>query len=141
MTDPNLGNQTLSALEACRVIALENIAFYKRVYDDIKKSPDRDAMGRAMGQKHSFVGSVEAILTNHGISFENTNALKPANDCNQTLRSPHSGRYLEREEAFKMSLENCLKVTNDELLIELLQDHLEAADIEMAAIKATSLKL
>lgn len=142
MTEADLTTKTLNALEDCRSTALNNISFYESFYDELDDGPDKDVMGRVMAQKQSFVGAVDAVLSNHEINSDETQQNKPANDCDSIIEcGSELGQHLKQEVKFQAALEKCISLTNDEVLEDLLNHHLEAAEIAITAIKSTSLKI
>lgn len=141
MTKANLENEVLDKLKTCRSIALDNLKFYECLYDSLEDSSERDNIGRAMAQKHSFVGAVDAILNNHAIDVPDTSITAPANDCRDVLKDIETGEHLEQEERFYGAVQACIHVVSDNLTIDLLKHHLEAAELALATIEATSLKI
>ncbi len=140
MTDANLDKQTLGRLKTCRSVALDNLWFYNCLYDDMGACTDRERIGRAMAQKQSFIGAVDAILANHGIDLKKPET-DPANDCRDMPQQISPGDHLEQETGFHHALQDCLSCVNDTLTEDLLNHHLKAAELAMTAIKSTSLKI
>lgn len=95
----------------------------------------------AMTQKEAFLGAIDAILNNHNVSVANGRWQDAEYSCDDIMSAENSGYHLEQEEAFQTAIQGCITATNDEPLSELLSHHLEAADIALTAIKASSLKL
>lgn len=138
MTDAVLSPDVLKCLELCRSTAVENLAFYECLYDSLQDSNDRDAIGQAMVQKQSFLGAMDAIFNNHGMTYHGE---KAANDCNEVLDITARGEHLNQEKSFQNALKAALSECDDEQLVDLLNDHYAAAELAFSAIKATSLKL
>lgn len=142
MTDADLTTKTLNALEDCRLTALDNISFYESFYDALEDGSDKEVMGRVMAQKQSFVGAVDAVLSNHEINPDEPLQNMPANDCDNIIEnSSELGQHLKQEAKFQAALAKCISLTSDEVLEALLNHHLEAAEIALNAIKSTSLKI
>jgi len=94
-----------------------------------------------MVQKQSFIGAVEAILKNHGLEISELERSDLENDCDEILQDPELGEHLTQERRFSQVLKSCIAMINDELTTSLLQDHLNAAELAVASIKSTSLKI
>lgn len=141
MTDATLTPEALESLRLSRGVALENLRFYECLYDDLEDTVERDKIGRAMAQKQSFIGAVDAILKNHDVSVPRPPSITPVSDCEDILKDIETGEHLEHEERFCSAVEACINVIDDKLTTELLDHHLRAAEIAMSAIKATSLKI
>ena len=106
MTEASLDKKTLLELKNSRSLAVENLAFYNCLYDDLKEGPSRDAIGSAMAQKQSFIGAIDAILKNHDIDPIEPEKYQAANDCQDTLNI-EVGHHLKQEEAFQKALSDC----------------------------------
>ena len=141
MTEATLTPGALESLRLSRGVALENLRFYECLYDDLEDTVERDKIGRAMAQKQSFIGAIDAILKNHDVSVPQSPPITPVSDCGDILKDIETGEHLEHEERFCSAVQSCMAVIDDVLTIELLNHHLRAAQIAMAAIKATSLKI
>ena len=141
MVDATLSLRTLRALKMCRLVALDNLSFYEGAYYATDPGPDKDAIGRAMAQKQAFLSAIDAIMMNHGVDLKNHTRSSAANDYNDDSIWTEVGEHLKQEEKFQDALLNCLDNSDDEILTAVIEDHLEAADIAVTALKATSLKL
>ena len=141
MAQPTLTAQTLNCLVASRDIALDNVRFYERLYDDLEDTVERDNIGRAMAQKHSFIGAVEAILTNHDMAVDKVSITPTRESRDGVLECIDSGEHLLHEERFYASLESCVEGVEDDLTTELLNHHMKAAELAVSAIKASSLNI
>lgn len=141
MTSPSLTDNALSKLQLARDIAIENLEFYTCLYDGLEKVSEKEHLGQAMVQKQSFIGAVEAILKNHGLEISELERSDLENDCDEILQDPELGEHLSQEHRFSQVLESCIAIINDELTTSLLQDHLNAAELAVASIKSTSLKI
>ena len=141
MTEAPLGPKALKSLRASRGVALDNLRFYECLYDDLEEGVERDKIGRAMAQKQSFIGAVDAILNNHDVSAPQSPAITPVNNCGDILKDIETGEHLRHEERFFSALQGCVTDIDDEVTVELLNHHLRAAEIALSEIKATSLKI
>lgn len=93
-----------------------------------------------MVQKQSFIEAIEAILQNHGINLSEDN-FDTEVDCGESLQDPQLGEHLMQETRFTEIIQKCVTLTDDELTIGLLNDHLKAAELAVTSIKSTSLKI
>ena len=141
MTEATLTPKALESLRVCRGVALDNLRFYECLYDDLEQTLERDKIGRAMAQKQSFIGAVDAILNNHDVAVPQSPTITPINEYGNILKDIETGDHLELEERFCATVQICIDDVNDELTTELLTHHLKAAEIALSAIKATSLKI
>ena len=141
MTEAVLKPRALRELRSSSIVALENLEFYKRLYDDMEVTPERDAIGQAMAQKQSYIGAIEAILNNHEISIPDRPISPAANDSKNVLRDTDTGEHLSQEERFAVAVMACLAEVDDKLTVDLLNHHLKAAEIAVATIKSSSLKI
>ena len=141
MTEPFLSPLGLNKFEKSRDVAIENLTFYACLFDSLEEGLERDSIGQAMAQKQAFIGAVEAILTNHEVSFSEAPPAKAANDCSKVLGDIDLGDHLAQETKFHAAVKGCRAEVDDELTLELLNHHMKAADLAVSAIKATSLKI
>lgn len=129
----------LRKLKASRLVAMDNLEFYELLYDDMEDTVERDNIGRAMAQKQSYIGAIEAILKNHEISVLGRTISALADDEGDVLQDTEAGEHLTQEERFYASVQACMSEIEDELTVELLNNHLKAAELAVTTIKATSL--
>lgn len=115
--------------------------FYECLYDSLEDSADRDTIGRALAQKHAFVSAADAILKNHDVRKSKMANIVAANDCIDFDAKAFGGEHLKQENMFQSSLSKCLATCLDNNVSELIEHHLSAAKIGLAAVKSTSLKL
>lgn len=94
-----------------------------------------------MAQKQAFLSAIDAVMANHGIDLGKTAKPDAANDCEDAGEYTEIGEHLKQEERFRSALLKCRDVADDDILAGVLSDHLEAAEIAVAALKSTSLKL
>lgn len=141
MTEATLKTETLDCLIECRDIALNNLKFYEGLYDDLKDTVERDNIGSAMEQKHAFIGAVTAILKNHDVVVARAEFRPSDVNSGDGAKDIVAGQHLVLEERFYSALETCLSGVECELTVELFNHHLRAAELAVAAIKATSLKI
>ena len=141
MTTARLPDVALKKLKASHSIAVGNLEFYTCLYDALDNAPEREHVGQAMAQKQSFMGAVEAILQNHGVDVLDNSKPLAGDDCDSILEDPELGEHLVQEDMFSKALEGCITSLEDELTIGLLKDHLKAAELAVASIKSTSLKI
>ena len=141
MTEPCLTRHSLVCLERCYEMAAESFTYYECLYDEADDSPDRDILGRAMAQKQDFMSATAAIFKNHDFKSSKLDAPVPANDCRQTLKGKSDGAHLEHEESFLDTMRDCMLTIHDDTISELLEHHLDAAQIALKAIKGSSLKI
>ncbi len=140
MTSPKLSIEALSHIRLSRKIAIENLDFYTCLYDSLESSSEKDHVGQAMVQKQSFIEAIEAILQNHGINLSEDD-FDTEVDCGESLQDPELGEHLMQETRFTEIIQKCVTLTDDELTIGLLNDHLKAAELAVTSIKSTSLKI
>lgn len=142
MTEAPLTSESLNCLKVCRGVAIDNLRFYEKIYDGLGEgTTERDSIGRAMAQKQSFIGAVDAILSNHDIEMSIVPVTTPADGNADILGGVEPGEHLEQEERFCSALQSCIDKADDDLTIELLNHHFEAAKIAVTALKSTSLKI
>jgi len=141
MTEALLTPIALSKLKKSRSVALENLKFYECLYDGLDESSERETIGQAMAQKQSYIGAVAAILKNHEVIVSDSPAAAPSGVDKETSAEIETGEHLIQEEHFTSAIKSCLADIDDKLTIELLSDHLNAAEIAVSTIKSTSLKI
>lgn len=139
MTEAALKPKALSKLKASYTAALDNLDFYKRLYDEMADMPERDAIGQTMAQKQSYIEAVEAILKNHEVFVLKRPISLRASDTACVVKDTEAGEYLVQEDRFYATVQEAISEIEDELTIDLLNHHLKAAELAVATIKATSL--
>lgn len=142
MTRAPLSAESLVGLTICRGVAIASFNLYEEIYDQLDEDTvERESVGRAMAQKTSFIGAVDAILSNHTEEVPKTPVFKPGYHGNSILDEVSPGEHLAQERRFLDALNHCIDTVEDDLTIDMLKDHLEAAKIAVSVLKATSLKI
>lgn len=141
MSDPDLTAADISYLSDCRLIASENYAFYEKMYDMITPHVDKDILGRVMAQKKDFIDAVTMLVSSFGqttsISGPRTQELVlslPANDVKPGSNQDLNAMINLHETRFDKAMRLTLEQVKDEMTLEVLKHHRDAATIANLAM-------